>query len=303
MRSALVLPSRGIGDGLLMMIASQALYLAGYRVTTVHPALLELKEWFPNHNFAKEIPSSLEEWDLIIAENDNSPKIQNLKSEREKSRLPISIFYPTYLEKKHGALHALDQSFDPSSSFAENASRAISKLLQKERASKDNGIRPPHHLTHRHYHERILIHPMSSSPQKNWTKERYIALACSLKKRGVSPVFIVSPEERSSWLEVESAGFPLPHFSTLSSLAEFTYESHALIGNDSLMGHLASNLGLPTTILADDPKRMQLWRPDWTPSTVITPPSWIPNPKWLRLRKNRWQQFISVSRALRSLSV
>jgi heptosyltransferase-3 len=294
MRQALVLPARGIGDGLLMMIASQALHQAGYRVTTVHPSLFELQDWFPHQTFAREIPSLPAEWDLIIAENDNSPAIQKLRSERKN----VSIFYPTYLASKHGPLSPLDQTFDPTKPFASNVASCISKLLKRESSSKNNGIRIPPLLSHRHFKERILLHPTSSDPKKNWPKEKYLELAQKLKSAGLSPVFIVSPAEKSAWLEVERAGFSLPDFTTLSALAHFTYESGALIGNDSLMGHLASNLGLPTLILADDPKRMLLWRPDWAPTTVLTPPSWIPNPKWLRLRKSQWQKFISVKQTL-----
>ncbi len=293
-KTALVLPARGIGDALLMMIASESLRQSGFQVTTAHPALVELQDWFPQHTFIRELPRSFEAWDLIIVENDNSSKIESLKQQVKN----LSIFYPSYSLKKHGPLTSLDQCFDEKIPFAENMAIAIARLLQKEAPSKDNGIQALSGLILRRFSQRILLHPMSSCVQKNWSKKKYLALAQELQKKGYTPVFIVSPQERDTWQTAQRLGFPLPEFSTLSALAHFTYESGALIGNDSLMGHLASNFGLPTLTIADEPKRMRLWRPGWTMGTVVTPPSWIPNFKPIRLRKNHWQWFISKRRIL-----
>jgi ADP-heptose:LPS heptosyltransferase len=79
---------------------------------------------------------------------------------------------------------------------------------------------------------------------------------------------------------------------TLSDLATLVYESALVIGNDSLLGHLASNLNIPTLILADDPERLQLWRPDWAPSHLLFPPAYLPK----RLRKKYWSHLISPQR-------
>ncbi len=278
-----------------MMIASEALHQAGYRVTTVHPALIELQDWLPHHTFFREVPPSLEGWDLVIVENDNSPKLEQLKKLRSPN---LSIFYPTYSPAKHAPLSPLDQCFDAALPFAENMALAMQRLLQKEILSKDNGLKIPSGLVQHRFKERILLHPMSSQAQKNWHRSKYLALARKLQKQGLSPVFIVSPKEHCAWQEVEQEGFLVPTFPSLLALAEFTYESKALIGNDSLMGHLASNLGLPTLIIADDPRRMQLWRPAWTPGQLITPPAWTPKP----LRKNHWQHFISTQRVLKTFA-
>src|SRR5579871_602091 len=74
-----VLPALGIGDALLMMIASHQLKLAGHRVTTFHDALPELASWFPGQDLQKCPPiEALQPFDLILVENDNSPKIKML---------------------------------------------------------------------------------------------------------------------------------------------------------------------------------------------------------------------------------
>jgi heptosyltransferase-3 len=288
--SALVIPSRGIGDALLMMIVSEALRQKGMHVTTVHPALTELSSWFPEHHFLKVVPPVFSEETLLVIQNDNSEKIRAFKARKN-----TSIFYPTYFPEKHGPLSVLDQCFEDGKSFAENAGLAIAKLLKNPRPSKSNGIQPASGLRFRHFQKRVLLHPTSSSFEKNWPQENYLRVAKQLVREGFEPVFIMTQQEKSVW---KDDTFFIPTFSDLSALATYTYESGYVIGNDSVMGHLASNLGLPTLIVADDAKRMALWRPDWAPSQILTPHPLIPNFKGLRLRKNYWKRWISPRQVL-----
>jgi heptosyltransferase III len=290
-KRAAVLPAAGIGDALLMLIASHHLQQSGWKVTTFHKALPELSSWFPTHHFAL-LPSleHLDTFDKIIVENDNSPNISLL---RKRFREKLSIFYPTYSPQKHGPLSPLDCAFSSTLSMAENIARASS-------ASKDNGITPPKTLQHRLHPKRILLHPSSSQLQKNWLPERFIQLALKLKNLGYEPIFTISPAERSEWLFLEERGFSLPHLPTLSALASLIYESGSIIGNDSLIGHLASNLAIPALIIANDPKRMRLWRPDWLTAQLVFPPTLLPNFKGLRLRDTKWQHWISVRAVLQA---
>ncbi len=285
MNSAIVIPAKGIGDALLMMIASHRLLQEGYQVKTQHKALEELKEWFPGHEFSSEITDC----DLVVVENDNSPKIPEL---RAKFGEKLSIFYPTYNPQKHLPLSPLDQVFDSEKPMADNIAGAIARLLKSHHISKNNGIVPLAGLTHQAHKNRVLIHPTSSSLDKNWLKKSYLKLAEKLKEKGFEPIFVLSPQEKSEWPE------ETPIFPTLSDLAKTVYESAFAIGNDSLLGHLASNFHIPTLIIADNPKRMQLWRPGWLPGAVLTPPAWIPHP----LRKKYWRHLISPNRVLHHFS-
>ncbi len=297
-KTAAVLPALGIGDALLMMIASHHLSLAGYRVTTFHDNLPELSSWFPNQSFEKTA-TDLTPFDLIVAENDNSPRIKELILARESGKLKaLSIFYPTYSLQKHGPTTPLDQVFNPDRPMAENIGNAIASLLQTPQSSKVNGIQPPIPLRHRAHPKRILIHPTSRVAAKNWTASKYITLAQRLKQMGFDPHVCVSPAERDVWKKVEEIGCALPHFSNLAALAECIYESGYLIGNDSLLGHLASNLNIPTLIIADDAKRMRLWRPGWLEGKIVLPPQWIPNPRLFRWKKDHWQRLVSVRSVL-----
>jgi hypothetical protein len=303
MKTAAVLPASGIGDALLMMIASHHLLQSGYAVTTFHSHLPELASWFPDQFFKRslneeECVEQLASFDLVIAENDNSSKIRTLSRAFQQGKIKkLSIFYPTYSLPKHGPAYSCDQVFDPNKTMAQNIGNAIGALLNLSHSSSENGITPPPSLRYRSHPQRIAIHPTSSSPSKNWSREKYLKLALRLKEKGFDPHFCVGPDERYAW---GSAGYPLPDFPNLSSLAAFVFESGFHIGNDSLLGHLASNLKIPTLTLADDEKRMRLWRPGWGLGQVILPPQWIPNPRILRWKKNHWQCFISTRKVLKA---
>ncbi|MGE0669435.1 MAG: glycosyltransferase family 9 protein [Parachlamydiales bacterium] len=308
MKTAAVLPALGIGDAILMMIASHRLYLSGFQVTTFHDSLPELASWFPDQSFEKnpsdeELINRLNPFDLIIAENDNSPRIKKLIAAfRGQSSERLSIFYPTYSQAKHGIKHRMDKVFDPDRPMAENIGEAIANLLNKGDPSKNNGITPPLPLKHRGHPHRIIIHPTSRVPSKNWSSHKFLNLAKQLKDRGYDPHFCVSPAERPQWENALQFGCSLPHFSNLSELAAFIFESGFHIGNDSLLGHLASNLNIPTLIIADDEKRMRLWRPGWQSGEVVLPPQWIPNPRIFRWKKNHWQRLISVRKVFKKFN-
>lgn len=95
---------------------------------------------------------------------------------------------------------------------------------------------------------------------------------------------------------MEEAGLELPYLSSLDKVANHIYESGWFIGNDSGLGHLASNLGLNTITLAIRPNLAKQWRPNWMPGIVILPPSWLVTRP---LKERFWKNFISVRRVLR----
>jgi heptosyltransferase-3 len=271
-RKVKILPCKGIGDALLMLIAAERLHSAGYDVSTIHPKLPELQNWFPHLKFGTEWTFSDDEW--IIAENDNSERVNALKKEQ---RDRLSVFYPTYLASKHGPLSPLDRVFEANKPMADNIAASMASLLETEK-SKENGVTPPPHLNHRLHRRRVLIHHTSSLEDKNWLKEKFQEVAQGLKRRGYEPVFV-------------------PEFSSLDDLAAYVYQSGYVIGNDSLVGHLASNLQIPTLIVADKEERMKLWRPGWLEGSVVTLAPWIPS--WKFFEKN-WKYFISSGRVLRT---
>ncbi|MGC1878667.1 MAG: glycosyltransferase family 9 protein [Rhabdochlamydiaceae bacterium] len=298
MLTAAVLPALGIGDALLMMIASHHLKMEGYRVTTFHHALPELASWFPTHDL-QTVPSLelLKIFDLILVENDNSPKMKVLL---DTYRSRLSIFYPTYSPTKHAPLSTQDYLFDEDLPMADNIAKSVATLLKLPLSSKENGLLPPSGLIHRLRKEQIVFHPTSRVPAKNWKAKGFLDVARKLKLKGFQPLFCVGPAERGDWAYVEEEGFALANLPTLSALAAVVYESGIVIGNDSLIGHLGSNLAIPTLIIANDEKRMRLWRPGWQKGDLVLPPPYLPNWKFLRLREQKWQRFITPRKVLRS---
>jgi ADP-heptose:LPS heptosyltransferase len=292
-KTAVVIPSAGIGDALLMMIASHRLLQKGYRVITLHPLLSQLSDWFQGHYL--QVMTDLADADLIVVQNDNSPKIAQLIG---AYRSKLSVFYASYNSRKHAPLSAMDQVFDETQPMAQNIAQGIAQLLKSQEMSKNNGLSPPRYLVHRLCKDRVILHPTSSKSEKNWLPAKFLKVARQLKDLGFAPIFAVSKQERNQWLHVEKLGFDLPIFDTLSNLAAYVYESGYLIGNDSLIGHLASNLHIPTLIIADCEKRMKLWRPGWLQGAVVTPPTWVPNCKFCRLRKWKWKSLISSRRVI-----
>ncbi|MBS0620046.1 MAG: hypothetical protein JSS61_01120 [Verrucomicrobia bacterium] len=279
-----ILPALGIGDGLLMLIAAHHLRSNGFAPTLFHADLPQLAPFFPGFTF-EVAPTALETFDQILVENDNSPHTRALIALREEGKLPgLAIYYPTYSEKKHGQLAPVDRVFDPQLSMAENIACAVGS------STKDNGISPPSHLKHRAHPRRILLHPMSRASIKNWKASGYLRVGEALRKKGYSPLICLGPGEK--W-ELGDIDVISPH--NLSELAALIYESGAVIGNDSLLGHLASNLDIPTVTIADDAERMKLWRPGWRKGALVLPPRWLP--KW-KLVRTHWQQGISVKRVL-----
>ena len=297
MKEAALLCASGIGDGLLMMIGAHHLKVAGYAPTIFHDAAKELSLLFESHTFIPHVPledleEKLNEYDRVIVENDNSARAWYLFKLREKGKLKhLTFFFPTSSKNMRDG----DFLFNPKLSVASNLSFACQKTLGTQR-TKENDLTLPQNKTFNKYPKRIIIHPTSNDPKRNWKKQQFLSLAKKLEKEGFLPIFCVSPSERKQWEGTE--GISLPKFSSLKEVKDYIYESGFLIGNDSGLGHLASNLGIPTLTISGDPKRVRLWRPDWAKGKVITIPFSLPNFKGInfRVRENYWQNFVSVSR-------
>ncbi|MEM7175202.1 MAG: glycosyltransferase family 9 protein [Chlamydiota bacterium] len=299
MRAA-VIAAAGIGDGLMMLVAAHRLFENGYQVTLFQDTLPELASWFPYCRFANRTSlqnslAKLDNYDLIVLQHDNRLLAQTITTQARQKKLSVTItFYPFYDPARHLALTKRDFVFDQRKTMVENIAISIAAYLPGSRIATDNGIAIPADLHYR-AERRLLIHPTSTAPERTWSKKKFISLAKKLRRR-FDLVFCMHPKERAEWMALGVDPNQLPRFPTLSELAAFVYESQGVIGNDSGVGHLASNLGIPTLIIAECAKHMAMWRPGWATTNVLTPPRWIPNTKGLRLRKKKWQAFISPHR-------
>jgi len=311
----------GIGDSLLMMIAARCFKEAGFQVTVFGDSVCQVAPFFEGYTFVSELTlSTLEEkfthFDRIIVQNDHSERAYFLFDLREKKRsLPIFFFFPTFCPRWRKG----DIFFDRDWPMATNIAAACRALLGsgKEKwvqdrgrlsradlsafqQSKDNGMVMPKEKTYRRFPRRIVLHPTSKVASRNWSQRSYLKLADRLQQRGFSVSFAVSPEERAEWLFVEDEGIALPLFSKLYDVGSYLYESGFFIGNDSGLGHLASNLKVATVTISGNLKWVKLWRPDWYVGTIAVPYFPLPNFKGIgwRFRERHWSYFVSVGRVL-----
>ena len=144
--------------------------------------------------------------------------------------------------------------------------------------------------------QRVIINPTSFLVRKNWPKNKFIKLAAILMQRGFEVCFVVAPDEYSAWQEIVQRGFSLLKFATLSDVAAYFYEAAFFIGNDSGLGHLASNLGVPTLSIILRKGVARQWHPSWAPNVVVLSPVWL-NPR--PLKEKLWKYFTSVNRVLK----
>ena len=303
MKKAGIICASGIGDGIIMMIAVHHLEKKGYSVTLFHNRMHELKPFFPNCEFLQQPKDNFNEafsnFDLLILQMDNSPSARELQKMRRTSTIEhLHVLYPTYVKSKYGPLINKDYAFNRKIPMTENVKNALSHILEIP-TSKECGFIPPAHLKHKKFKNRIVIHPTSGNPHKNWTKNRYINLAKKLRNIGMQPVIAVSPKERTHWLFLQNFGIDVPLFHKLADFGSYIYESSLVIGNDSMAGHLASLFHIPTLILAGKEEHMNLWRPGWLKGEIIHAPRWMPNIKRLRLKENGWQYFLSTKKVLK----
>ncbi|CCB88463.1 glycosyltransferase family 9 protein [Simkania negevensis] len=304
MKSVAIICAQGLGDGLLMMIVAHQLKKAGCNPTVFHNHVEELSALFSDipilpHPPLDQLEQVIASFDQVVIENDHSERAYHLSRLRKKRKHESILFFfptPSPLFQKG------DFVFDSRLPVASNLKLGCQKSFNIKLATKENGIQIPKGKIHRRFPKRIVIHPTSNDPKRNWSSAQFLSLARSLQKDGFTVSFSVSPNERKDWLHVLGEGFELPIFTNLAEVAAYLYESGFLIGNDSGIGHLASNLSIPTLTISGNPKRVRLWRPDWHVGDVVTLQFPLPNFKGIncRIRENFWQHFISVPRTLRA---
>lgn len=258
----------GIGDALIMHIASYHLAMAGFDVTTVTPH--RFGKWLEGYKFGEGA-----DCEAIFLQHDNSTRAKEIHACNKQ----VYTFYGSHVLSKHGPLRiGYDYVCNQNQTMVDNILASL-KLLFNIPATPDNGFRPPLGLLHRRHTKRVLIHHTSNEWKKNWPKRKFTNCAQWLKEEGYEPSF-------------------LPLFPTLEDLASHIYESGFFLGNDSGPGHLASLLQIPHLIIGPDERQMRFWRPGWKPSEIIVPPRWIPR-KW----RKYWKNFITTNRVINRLKI
>jgi ADP-heptose:LPS heptosyltransferase len=276
-----VVSAMGVGDGLLAMVIANNLANNGYQVTLYSSALAGLAAWFPRVTIAR-FPKPEACLDYYAKYRQIIAADHSLVT-----RFPVLTQRSLVLRRRH---------FDRKQTTVANF-MAICRELTLTNVTASNGLTVPAHyqLQHRLHRKRVIIHPTSTGEHKNWTPGKFLRLARKLRQAGYDPVFTVAPNERSEWLRHTHAEFSMPEFPTLSEAAAFIYESGYMIGNDSGIGHLASNLGIPTLSIFSKFNSAHVWRPGWSHGLVVTP--LLPLPDFIH---HHWQRLVTVPQVLRA---
>lgn len=290
----------GLGDGVNCLVLSNNLHLNGWKVDTYQNTMGSMQNWFPHLNVfpyptLDELPRILNSYEkFFIVQNDTDPFVLQLIQEG-KRRFPdkVKVIYLYPSKNIVNEPYYTDCLVDPTLSIAGNMRLFCEKVLHLPKITKSNGFIPPAGLIAKKYPKRVAIHPTSARETRNWPKEKFLALGQYIEKKGYEPIFI--PGNKTGWEDVKSIAFP-----NLDGLARFLYESGLLIGNDSGLGHLASALGVPTLTICRRKTWASMWAPSFTKGIVVTPSSWIPNIRGLRLRDRHWKKLISVAKTIRA---
>jgi hypothetical protein len=297
----------GLGDGVNCLVLSNNLQLNGWKVETYQNTIGSMQSWFPHLHVqpyppVSELSKVLLSYDwFFVVHNDTDEFVLKLIEEGKRrfpERMKVIYLYPSKFIVNEP--YYSDCLTEPSLSIAENLRLFAERILHLPKITQNNGFIPPQGLIYRKHPKRIVVHPTSARPTRNWPKEKFVKLALHLRSQGFDLHFIPGGvKEKEDWKDVEALGFPVEAFPSLDHLARFIYESGYLIGNDSGLGHLASALGIFTLTFCRRRTWANMWAPSFQKGVVVTPHPWIPNIRGFRLRDRHWKKFISVGMARR----
>ncbi|MFM0287506.1 glycosyltransferase family 9 protein [Paraburkholderia megapolitana] len=274
--------SNAIGDTLISMIIVSNLLKNGIDVTVYGNPAYALRHWFPGvvvHRLPAEEDSAntFAAYDTVLQMQWNQPLVRLLDA-----------------HSRVRTLHDVEFG-EHSGCMAERFADFCRNELDLDDVDLANGVVAPTGLLHRRHARRVVIHPEASTDDKRWPAARFVKLARRLQRKGYEPHFVIAEHERARWKDIDMSGVPAPVFADLGTLAAWVYESGYFIGNDSGIGHLASNLDIPAVSLFRRRGVSARWRPAWGAVEIILPWQWVPTS---RLKERLWKETLTCSRVL-----
>ncbi|MBA2654529.1 MAG: hypothetical protein H0U71_05635 [Gammaproteobacteria bacterium] len=266
-----------LGDTLMSLVTANNFVRNGYTIEVFGDYAYALRDWFPQFKISPLI--SVDQQQIL---QEYKYVLHMYESPLSKS---VSEWHPGSLTLSDSIYYLADMTM---TDIQVTLCREEFNLKDLQRV---NNIQALPDLIHRANPSRLIFHPTSSLLRKNWPARKFLNLAKQCQKEGFENYFIVSPKERSDWLWLEQEGIYLPTFESLSEVAKFIFESGYFIGNDSGIGHLASNLGIPTVSIILRKGVAKQWRPTWAPGKVVLSPNWL-NPR--PIKEKLWKMFTRV---------
>jgi hypothetical protein len=284
LRRVAVILSPALGDSLLMATVAHNLQLNHVDVTVFGRQAYSLREWLPALKVepdlgAEGLRERLAQFDTVLQLHHNKPFAN------------LGDHHPHVLLLDH-----IPRAASPDSMVDRLAAYCRGELKLPQ-VGRGNGLTPVTGLEHRKHRLRVAIHPTASTADKCWLAPRFLQLGLELRAAGYDPQFVLGLEERAAWGDVEKAGLLMPRFDSLDMLASWLYESGWFIGNDSGVGHLASNLQIPTLSLFMRKGIARTWRPGWGAGQVLIGGAYLPSGK---LKERYWKHMLSVRRVIRA---
>lgn len=278
--------SPALGDFLISMVIVDNLVRHGVDVQVFGDTAHALRDWFPRARIAPLPPVAALRARL-------APFRTVIQMHRDRPVADLLMLHP-----RARTLHDVEFGAGPGC-MAERFADVCRRELGLAHVDLDNGMRAPQGLRHRHHAQRIVIHPEASTDDKRWSASRFIRLAHCLRDRDFEVYFVIAPAERARWRDLDAHCISAPYFPDLHRLARWIFESGWCIGNDSGIGHLASNLGIPTLSLFRRRGVAQRWRPAWGETRTVLPWQWLPG---ARLKERFWRETLTCSRVLSAFS-
>jgi len=285
-RRVALLLSSALGDSLVFCVIAHNLQRQGASVSVFGDQAVLLKAWLPDFEVLDTpgraaLPALLARFDLVLQLHTDRP-------------------FPDVMDC-HPNVRVLSHVPNAATSAA-----MVTRLTEVCRAEwsiddavRSNGLRAPEGLVARRHANRVVIHPTASTADKCWLPSRFIQLGKALRQAGFDPQFILAPHERAAWAFAEREGMAMPVFASLGDVAAWIYESGWFIGNDSGIGHLASNLQIPTLSLFMRRGIARTWRPDFGSGKVLVGGTYIPTG---RLKERYWKYALTVRAVMRAFA-
>lgn len=314
-----------LGDSLLYVLIAENLRLNGFDIFLYSNVAYQIRAWMPQLQILP-LPSptaldgELEKYDLAIVSPPQYLR-EKMSSEalsiiRQKwvlicHRAPDSWKFdlsrrledkvPSEVARQLGALArcggAIRYRRFKSENVVDIALEYMRKKMGLKHVVRDVTLTVPPQLQYRRHLKRIVISPDSAWPEKkDWSPSGFLQLCRLLRREGYSPVIVVSPANHAIWVERANNEFEVPLFKNIGELADYIYESGALVANDSGNGHLAAFLGVPVVTIYRKRNPYYHWRPGWGRTAVVTPMMTLP---WIG--KTIWRPFIHPKRILKHL--
>ena len=314
-----------LGDSLIYTMMADNLRRNGYAITLFGNVPYQLKEWLPQLSIqaypeAEKFYSTFDDYPLVLMSPSRKIRdsIGEIKLEDIRHRYvllcqkaPKAWFYDHHSRLKQNLSAEVFQQVEhllPAAGsinyrkFKKESVVDITLDYMREKMglrtfSRNVELSPPKGLVFRKNKRRIIISPDSAWPEKkDWSPERFLKLCDVLAKANYEPIIVVGPNNHEIWRIKSNNRFPTLTFESIDKLAEFIYESGAVVANDSGNGHLASFLGLPVVTIYRKRNPYFHWRPDWSETKVVCPKIVLPGPKG-----SIWRPFIGVGRVKRAL--